>query len=594
MTDVLLKFLNKSPNLDYIIIDNNLEIVFASDKIIKFSSFPYNIKIGTDIRKSFPEFIGLEEVIQDILLGKKSTFELQDINLGSDNNFISFDIYLFLDKYQNFEQKYLVVIFEDTTQKHILTQQLTQVAKEYSLLLSQVSNHEKYIQTIINSLQEALFVTNKSGIIKEINQATEIIFGKNKQFFLNQNIVNILGIINNKSNCGDNLESLELEYFSNKNEKIYLEISSSSFYSEQEDETYFVYIARNITEKKKIEIKLIQQQQKEKLLNNIAWQIRQSLDLSEIMLTTAQEICQFLHSNKVIIYHWQNYWKIMAESGEDSCELFNQNRLNQPYLHDKYLTFYQQGKIYVQENNKSFLVLPILVNLKKIRHFQSSKLWGIIAAQSNNLRKWKTEEIEFLKQLKGHLAIAIEQGELYCQLQLANRELEQLAMIDYLTQLANRAAFNARLTMEWNRLAREKKPLSLILSDIDFFKQYNDTYGHLQGDECLFQVAQIFREITKRCSDLAARYGGEEFVIILPNTSRKSAIMMAEKLRSLVEELKIPHRKSLVSNFVTISIGVACMIPNYHNYYNQLIEAADQLLYQAKQQGRNRVCCSSE
>lgn len=176
----------------------------------------------------------------------------------------------------------------------------------------------------------------------------------------------------------------------------------------------------------------------------------------------------------------------------------------------------------------------------------------------------------------------------------ANQHLENLALLDGLTGVANRRKFNEFLDSEWKRLFREKLPLSLILCDVDFFKNYNDAYGHLLGDECLRQVAQTLHCLAKRSSDLVARYGGEEFGVILPNTDSKGAFYIAENMREAVNNLKIPHLKSQVGQFVTLSAGVATLIPNSDVTPKTLIERTDEALYTSKIQGRNRVSVFQE
>lgn len=170
-----------------------------------------------------------------------------------------------------------------------------------------------------------------------------------------------------------------------------------------------------------------------------------------------------------------------------------------------------------------------------------------------------------------------------------NLQLEELSTLDGLTGIANRHSFNAFLDREWKRAYRDRIPVAAIMIDIDCFKAYNDTYGHLEGDECLRQVAGALREVIKRPADLLARYGGEEFVAILPETEEGGALMVAEAMRHRVEKLAIPHSGSPVAPHVTVSIGVADVTPSPGTSPEVLIAAADRALYQAKQGGRNRV-----
>jgi len=175
------------------------------------------------------------------------------------------------------------------------------------------------------------------------------------------------------------------------------------------------------------------------------------------------------------------------------------------------------------------------------------------------------------------------------QLEAANLKLANLASQDGLTQIANRRYFNEYLNKEWHRLAREKDSLGLILCDIDYFKRYNDSYGHIAGDACLKQVAQSIKRCAKRPADLAARYGGEEFAIILPHTDLDGALSVAKALLAAITKLKIPHDQSTVSSFVTLSVGVSCTTPDQDKFQPELIETADKALYQAKKAGRNQI-----
>lgn len=173
-----------------------------------------------------------------------------------------------------------------------------------------------------------------------------------------------------------------------------------------------------------------------------------------------------------------------------------------------------------------------------------------------------------------------------------NRKLEAMALQDGLTGVANRRLFDQSLKTEWFRAQREHQPLSLIVIDIDYFKQYNDHYGHLLGDECLIKVAQTINSLPMRSTDLFARYGGEEFVLLLPNASLDSAIEIAEKCRAAIQNLAIPHEAAKSGSTVTISLGVASATPVPDKGADELLAEADRMLYQSKQLGRNRVTSS--
>jgi len=170
----------------------------------------------------------------------------------------------------------------------------------------------------------------------------------------------------------------------------------------------------------------------------------------------------------------------------------------------------------------------------------------------------------------------------------ANQELNRMVTIDGLTGIANRRHFEERYRGEWRRALREEIPLAVIMVDIDYFKKYNDFYGHMTGDECLKRIAAVLAETVSRAGDLVARYGGEEFVVLLPNTDNVGAIVVAEALRSAVNRLEVPHCGS-PTQLLSISLGVATVYPQRENEPEELLEKADRALYRAKAAGRNNV-----
>jgi diguanylate cyclase (GGDEF)-like protein/PAS domain S-box-containing protein len=186
-----------------------------------------------------------------------------------------------------------------------------------------------------------------------------------------------------------------------------------------------------------------------------------------------------------------------------------------------------------------------------------------------------------------------ERKRIAADLQKANQELHRLTIIDGLTQIANRRRFDECLKQEWLRMARAKLPLAMIMCDVDFFKLYNDHYGHLLGDVCLSTVSHAIDYCAKRPSDLAARYGGEEFAVLLPNTDAEGAVFVAESIRLRVQDLMIDHAFSPVHKYVTLSLGVASTVPEYDANPQTLLEASDSALYEAKHVGRNQVCLKS-
>ncbi|MCV6636842.1 diguanylate cyclase [Candidatus Albibeggiatoa sp. nov. NOAA] len=201
-------------------------------------------------------------------------------------------------------------------------------------------------------------------------------------------------------------------------------------------------------------------------------------------------------------------------------------------------------------------------------------------------REAKNAALRLNSQLQQEIA---ERQRAESNLQKANQELKRLASLDGLTKVANRRRLDEYLAQEWRILTQEQAPLSFILCDVDYFKHYNDTYGHQVGDDCLKRIAQALRKTVRRSSDLVARYGGEEFAIVLPRTSTDGALRVANAVQEQINKLQITHAHSSVSQYVTLSIGVATLIPNQSTFPDALINLADVALYKSKQQGRNQI-----
>jgi len=210
------------------------------------------------------------------------------------------------------------------------------------------------------------------------------------------------------------------------------------------------------------------------------------------------------------------------------------------------------------------------------------------------------DKIELVARIKAHSRSFVAQQqrdaafrelhELQKELELKNVELQRLSAIDGLTGIPNRRSFDEYIENEWRRAVREETNLALLLIDIDYFKKYNDGYGHQGGDDCLQKVAQALAGTMRRSSDMVARYGGEEFTVVLPNTDLDGAMVIAEELRLAVEKLALKHEFSDVADVVSISLGAAGIPPRCGEDCASLIALADAALYDAKEEGRNRCC----
>ena len=234
---------------------------------------------------------------------------------------------------------------------------------------------------------------------------------------------------------------------------------------------------------------------------------------------------------------------------------------------------------------KSAFAVPIILD---------EQVLAVLVFFKRNHNEFDTKLVKLVSAIALQLGGFMQRKRAEKALRQANQTLQRLANIDGLTQIANRRCFGKVLHREWRQSRREPAPLSLILCDVDFFKLYNDRYGHLTGDDCLKQVAQAIEQSVRRPGDLAARYGGEEFAVILPRTTTEGALCVAEQIQATLANLNIFHDRSQVNNLVTLSMGIATLVPTADSVPEDLIAAADQALYRAKAEGRNRFCSNQQ
>lgn len=358
---------------------------------------------------------------------------------------------------------------------------------------------------------------------------------------------------------------------------------------------------QDITDQKQLEQLLRSQVQQQRLLAAMTQRIRQSLDLDAILSTTVQEVRQFFRADRVLIGQFGEDWRcgVVVESVEpgQSC-ILGSSIVPEPG--EDWLTFYTQGHARaIARLDRANLSPEAIAYWKQFQVqaaltvglLQGDRLWGLLSVQQcHQPRTWERAEIDLIQQLASQVGIAIQQSELYRQLQYANQELAYLATHDQLTRLANRRYLDDYLQQEWNRAAREGTPLSLVLCDVDYFKQYNDTYGHLAGDECLMEMATAIGRGLHRPADLVARYGGEEFAIVLPNTNRAGAVRVVQRIQQELRKLTGLPPSPVTRAPSTLSFGIVSAIPSSLSSPLNLLDQADQALYRAKAQGRDRYC----
>lgn len=255
--------------------------------------------------------------------------------------------------------------------------------------------------------------------------------------------------------------------------------------------------------------------------------------------------------------------------------VLNRPERDERFAHSRYLR---------QQAPRSVICLPVL---------SQGKLVALVYMEHQRLENaFTTRHLQSLELLSSQAAVSLVNARLYESLEnkvaLRTEELRQMSMRDGLTGVANRRAFDERLQLEWRRSQRQGSPLALLMMDIDFFKQFNDHYGHLEGDRCIKAVAECLQAVASRAGDLLARYGGEEFALLLPGTDLAAAQHLAQTCLDAVEALGFAHAQSSVAPHVSLSLGLACQTADADARPEQLLAAADQALYRAKREGRRR------
>jgi diguanylate cyclase (GGDEF)-like protein/PAS domain S-box-containing protein len=364
-------------------------------------------------------------------------------------------------------------------------------------------------------------------------------------------------------------------------------------------------VSRDITSLKQAQLALQRWVNQEHSLRMITQHMRESLDLDAILATAVTEVQKALRADRTLIFQLTSDHSgvVIQECSRPEYPTTLAMRFEDEHFPPDCYEFYCQGRgrivVNINEDDwaaclaefmqrvgvQSKMVAPITQN----RPDGTVRVWGLLIVHACAIqRRWEPDELELLQQVASQLAIALQQSELHQQLLTANQELEYLSTTDSLTQIANRRQFDDTLTAEWQRAHRDQREFTLILCDIDYFKQYNDTYGHPTGDDCLMAVAKALQSCVNRVTDCIARYGGEEFAIILPYTNLEGAILVVENMQAAIAVLNIDHITHPTSPQVTLSFGITVALPPTLPEAADLVRRADLALYQAKQAGRNR------
>ncbi|MBE9227231.1 PAS domain S-box protein [Phormidium sp. LEGE 05292] len=574
-------------------------IILANEADCHFLGYTQEELLGMHFTEfTHPEDLAIDvELYKSLLAGERSSYVIDKRYIRKDQAVVWGRLTVSLIRDQDGSLLYTVIVCEDITVRKQAEEALRQSEARLAAAqrVARIGNWELDVVTkkIVGS-EELFRIFGFSDDRKEYDyqEFFQISFPDDRE--------RLIQAISKGINQGKSFK-IDFKAVRKDNVIIYNQAKGEAVFNSQGRIVKLFGTVQDITERKQLEELLQSQLQKEEALNRVIQIIRNSLDLSTIFSSAVIDIGELLEVEQVAIFQYlpeNEVWLAVAEYRQNS----NINSLMKQKIPDRENPIASQLKKLkiVQLNDASLSQDEINHSLAQTfpgawllipLHFNSAT-WGCLSLLKPQQYSWQESEIEIAREIAEQLAMAIYQSELYHQVQVANEELKRLATIDGLTQIANRRRFDEYLNLEWLRLRREKAPLCLILFDIDYFKLYNDTYGHLAGDDCLRQVAIAISEIFRRPGDLFCRYGGEEFAVVLPYTHLSGATYLAELIRQAIHNLQIPHSQSLVSNHLTISLGVACIIPNAQFSPQNLINVADQALYTAKQQGRDRVVFS--
>jgi diguanylate cyclase (GGDEF)-like protein len=385
------------------------------------------------------------------------------------------------------------------------------------------------------------------------------------------------------------------------------------FKMEQSHQEKEIYRLKNVELKEKTEelekktAELMESYNNMKIISEIGQSITSTLDFEKILDLVYDSVNNLMpaHIFGIALYHEKTrdieYTLLIEDSKRIPVYSYNINSRNswaawcisnkrELLVNDadeEYRRYFEDKEITYRVKMGSLIFCPLI--------FENEVL-GVITVQSKTKNAYSQYNFDTVKALASYIAIAIRNAQKSNALEKLNEILLKLSNLDGLTEIPNRRYFDKEVEVLWKSAKIAKQPLSLMLVDVDKFKQYNDNYGHLAGDYCLQRVAKILQAAAGEGDGFAARYGGDEFVVVLPNTSSEAACSFAEAMKNSVEALNIEHKFSKVANHVTLTIGVCTLIPGEELTLSSLTDLADKALYSAKQKGRNTIvstCLSS-
>lgn len=413
----------------------------------------------------------------------------------------------------------------------------------------------------------------------------------------------------------DTVDKLEKEKVAQRLSGINLQKQAEIAY--QERETYY-RLSQDLAEKaKQIEKNnedLSKAYQSTKAISKIGRSLTVQTELEDIYDLVYQNVNVLMESSTFGIGIYDPHrdvidYKYLIVDGERVLDYFiplsNHNSLAvKCFINSKKFFFNQRSEIEQYLNaNINVRVGQLMESIMFVPLTIEDKCIGIITVQNRDQNIYTTQSLETLEILSSYLAIAIRNAQkseelkqeiqkreiVQQELKKLNKELSDLSEIDGLTGIANRRHFDEFYDHEFKRSIRYKTPICIMMLDIDFFKEYNDHYGHLSGDVIIIKIAEIIKKHAKRSNDLAVRFGGDEYIVLLSDATEEFCMSVANAIQTELEQLNLLHEYSSISTRITLSIGIACFVPNRDTSPKQLLEYADSALYHSKQNGRNRI-----
>lgn len=661
--------------IEFLAVDRELKIQETSLNVQEFADISNKVEKGKDVRDSFPELIGIEELLDDILEQRQPNFQLKSVTrVLNDGSCLYLDLYIFGYKEQ-LKPERLIIFCENVKETASVQQSMVQAAKENSIKVDCLATARDYIDQILNSINDILLVTTESGTIKKVNKSTQLLFGYTESELIGKPFSMIAAdeeLLRQVSQLPPELKNeswhqVKVACTTKKGSKLTVAFSCSTIETSIESKHYdnktiqnFVCVGRDITEEQRIKKRQAAQYAVARIMSEsgslesatpkILQAICESLewDVGELWTPVDEKETKFDAENSrhripflfaapdnvlediPFLLRVGVWWRgtEVGEFVENSQQINLEPGAGLPGIvwntgFPQWITDILKDRNFVRSHlaaaaelrsafgfpiRASGQVVGVMTFFAREKQPPDEDLLQMMAAVGSQLgqfvkRKYAEQELQeaessirFLYEQEkrqseelAHQNLALEQAKL--ELERANMELHRLASVDGLTQIANRRCFDKTLELQWQWMEQLKAPLSLILCDIDFFKLYNDLYGHQGGDECLKQVAEILDNNAQRDGYLAARYGGEEFAVILPRTDMQEAMRVAESIRSDLKAATIFHAASKVSKFVTLSMGVFSAVSAIGMSVQGLIGEADRALYRAKLEGRDRIVC---